>query len=127
MVGWALWALGRRAAQSLRALRASLPGMGKRDRHAVRTAYVTLRDLPGSRVMFWVVDECPFCGSRHFHPAGNLRTADPSERLGEQPAMCDPSLTYELALPPRPKKKNGKQERRKERREGKRDGLDEDW
>lgn len=126
-LGWvALWFVARWAAQSLLLPRASLPGMGKRDRHAVRTAYVTLRDLPGSRVMFWVVDECPYCGGRHFHPAGNLRTADPGERLGEQPAMCDPSLTYELTLPPRPKKKNGKQERRKERREGKRDGLDED-
>lgn len=100
--------------------------MGKRDRNAVRTAYVTPRDLPGTRVMFWVVDECPYCGERHFHPAGNLRTADPSEKLGEQPAMCDPTRTYELLLPPRPKKKTGKPERRKERRAGKLDDWDDE-
>ncbi|EYB69770.1 hypothetical protein DEIPH_ctg002orf0101 [Deinococcus phoenicis] len=102
--------------------------MGKRDQNAAHTAFVTLRDLPGTRVMFWVVEDCPYCGGRHFHPAGNLRNADPGERLGEQPAACDPARTYELLLPPRPKKKAGKQERRKERREGKRRDIDdENW
>jgi len=100
--------------------------MGKRDRTAPRTAFVTLRDLPGTRVMFWVVSECPYCTGQHLHPAGNLRTADPSERLGEQPAPCDLTRTYELALAPRPKKKNGKQERRRARREGKLPEWDEE-
>ncbi|SMB94793.1 hypothetical protein [Deinococcus hopiensis] len=93
--------------------------MAKRDRTASRTAFVTLRDLPGTRLMFWVVSECPYCAGQHLHPAGNLRTADPGERLGEQPAPCDPSRTYELSLAPRPKKKSGKNERRRARREGK--------
>lgn len=102
--------------------------MGKRDRQGPRPAYVTLRDLPGTRLMFWVVGECPYCAGRHLHPAGNLRTADPGERLGEQPAPCDPTRTYELQLPPRPKKKSGKQTRRKERREGRVSALDGvDW
>lgn len=102
--------------------------MGKRDRPGPRPAYVTLRDLPGTRVMFWVVEACPYCGGQHLHPAGNLRTADPGERLGEQPAPCDPDRTYDLLLPPRPKKKNARQERRKERRAGKlRDWDDETW
>lgn len=102
--------------------------MGKRDRSGPRPAFVTLRDLPGTRVMFWVVETCPYCGGQHAHPAGNLRTADPSERLGEQPAPCEPGRTYDLTLPPRPKKKNSRQERRKERREGKvRDWDDENW
>jgi hypothetical protein len=100
--------------------------MGKKDRHTPRMAFVTLRDLPGTRIMFWVVDECPYCGERHLHPAGNLRTADPSDRLGEVPAVCDPTRVYELALPPRPKKKAGKTERRRERQGGKRDVIDDD-
>lgn len=91
----------------------------KGDRNAVQTAFVTLRDLPGTRVMFWVVGECPYCGGRHVHPAGNLRTADPGERLGEQTAACDQARTYELLLPPRPGKKAGKDGKRRERREGK--------
>ncbi|WP_034387115.1 hypothetical protein [Deinococcus sp. YIM 77859] len=94
--------------------------MGKRDRRGLRPAFVTLRDLPGTRVMFWVVEHCPYCGGQHVHPAGNLRTADPGERLGEQPAPCEPGRTYDLTLPPRPKKKNSiRQERRRERRAGK--------
>jgi len=93
--------------------------MGKRDRLGSQPAFVTLRDLPGTQIMFWVVDACPYCGGRHVHPAGNLRTADPGERLGEQTASCDPARSYELQLAPRPKKKAGKQQRRRERREGK--------
>lgn len=99
--------------------------MGKKDRSLPRTAFVTLRDLPGTRVLFWVVDDCPYCGERHLHVAGNLRTADPGESLGEYPAPCDPARTYELALAPKPKKKQGKEARRRERREGKRQDLDE--
>ncbi|WP_346732447.1 hypothetical protein [Deinococcus radiodurans] len=74
--------------------------MGKKDRLTTRPAFVTLRDLPGTRVMFWVVGECPYCGERHLHPAGNLRTADPGERLGEVPAPCNPERLYDLQLPP---------------------------
>jgi hypothetical protein len=104
--------------------------MGKRvakgNRNGVQTAFVTLRDLPGTRLMFWVVDECPYCAGRHLHPAGNLRTADPGERLGEQVAACDPARTYELLLPSRPKKKAGKGEKRREQRTGKLGGWDEE-
>ena len=93
--------------------------MGKKDRRTPQPAFVTLRDLPGTRVMFWVVGECPYCGERHLHPAGNLRTADPGERLGEVPAPCDPERLYDLQLPPRPQRKKGKEARKKERRKGK--------
>lgn len=95
--------------------------MAKKDRHMPRTAFVTLRDMPGTRVMFWVVDECPYCGDRHLHVIGNLRSADPSDGLGEYPAPCKPERTYELTLPPRSTRKTG-------RRRGKRvDHEDEDW
>lgn len=93
--------------------------MGKKDRRnaAPALAFVTLRDLPGTRVLFWVVDSCPYCGERHLHVAGNMRSAeaDPGETLGEHPAPCDPTRPDVLSLPPRPKKKRGKQERRRER------------
>ncbi|PNY80440.1 hypothetical protein [Deinococcus koreensis] len=90
--------------------------MGKKDRQGPRIAFVTLRDMPGTQVMFWVVDECPYCGERHAHLAGNLRDADPGETLGEHPAPCRPERSYELTLPPRPKRKVGKEERRRARR-----------
>ncbi|WP_221088978.1 hypothetical protein [Deinococcus aquaedulcis] len=100
--------------------------MAKKDRRSPQPAFVTLRDMPGTRVMFWVVDSCPYCGERHLHVAGNLRTADPGETLGEVPAPCQPERPYVLSLPPRPKRKGGKEERRRERRENKRDDWDED-
>ncbi|MFC4426298.1 hypothetical protein [Deinococcus navajonensis] len=99
--------------------------MGKKDRRAPRTAVVTLRDLPGTRVMFWLVQDCPYCGASHLHPAGNLRTADPAETLGERPAPCDPARLYVLSLPPRPQKKRGKEARRRERRAGRTNDWDE--
>ena len=87
--------------------------MGKKERLANhRTAFVTLRDMPGTRVMFWVVEHCPYCGEQHAHLAGNLRSADPGETLGEHKAPCDPARTYLLELPPRPRKKKGKRSRR---------------
>ena len=94
--------------------------MGKKDRLTTRPAFVTLRDLPGTRVMFWVVNACPYCGEQHLHLAGNLRSADPGDTLGEQVAPCDPEKVYELMLPPRPRKKKGKRSRRT-------DWSDEDW
>ncbi|MVN87828.1 hypothetical protein GO986_13775 [Deinococcus sp. HMF7620] len=100
--------------------------MGKKERRTPQMAYVTLRDMPGTRVMFWVVDACPYCGERHLHVAGNLRTADPGETLGEVPAPCQPERPYILALPPRPKRKAGKEERRRARRVGKQDDWDEE-
>ena len=57
--------------------------------------------------------------------AGNIRS-DPGESLGEHPAPCQPDRTYELALPPQPKKKGGKDARRKARRDAKTDVWDED-
>ncbi|MFC3859264.1 hypothetical protein ACFOPQ_00565 [Deinococcus antarcticus] len=76
--------------------------------------------MPGTRVMFWVVNACPYCGEQHLHLAGNLRSADPGDTLGEQVAPCDPEKVYELMLPPRPRKKKGKRGRRT-------DWSDEDW
>lgn len=93
----------------------------KKDRHQPRPAFVTLRDIPGTRVMFWVVDECPYCGERHLHIAGNLRTADPGESLGEYPAPCQPDRMYELTLPPRPRKEKGRRKTKRSRWD------DEDW
>ncbi|UID69220.1 hypothetical protein DRO_0212 [Deinococcus radiodurans R1 = ATCC 13939 = DSM 20539] len=85
--------------------------MGKKDRLTTRPAFVTLRDLPGTRVMFWVVGECPYCGERHLHPAGNLRTADPGERLGEVPAPATRSASTTCNSP--------KPQRKRARRRGK--------
>lgn len=96
--------------------------MGKKGRQLPQNAYVTLRDLPGTRVMFWVVDACPYCGERHLHPAGNLRDSDPSERLGEAAAPCEPGRNYVLSLPPK-KQRKGKAGRK---RSGSRD-LEEEW
>ncbi len=97
--------------------------MGKKERQNNLPAFVTLRDMPGTQVMFWVVDDCPYCGERHLHLAGNLRSADPSDTLGQQPAVCDPERTYELTLPPRPRKKKTKAERRA----GKRSEAEDEW
>lgn len=95
--------------------------MGKKSRLANHLpAIVDLRDMPGTRVMFWVVNACPYCGEQHLHLAGNLRSADPGDTLGEQVAPCDPEKVYELMLPPRPRKKKGKRGRRT-------DWSDEDW
>ena len=104
---------------------ASAP-MGKKDRTVPRTAFVSLRDMPGTRVMFWVVDECPYCGERHLHLAGNIRDADPGETLGEYPAPCTPDRIYELALPPRPKRKAGKEERKRARRASRVSDIDDE-
>ncbi len=70
--------------------------------------------MPGTRVMFWAVEHCPYCGEMHLHLAGNLRSADPGDTLGEQAAPCDPSRTYDLTLAPRPKKKKGAGRRKKD-------------
>lgn len=88
-------------------------------------AYADLRDLPGTRLMFWVVDPCPLCGSRHIHPAGHLRD-DPRERLGEVAAPCEPGREYVLTVPPRPRKTDRKGERRKARRQGGRSDWDDE-
>lgn len=101
--------------------------MSKKSRRTVQPAYVTLRDLPGTRVMFWVVDACPYCGERHLHPAGNLRSADPGERLGEVAAPCDPERRYDLQLPPKPQRKKGKEARRKARRGGRLEADPDEW
>ncbi|UBV41802.1 hypothetical protein LAJ19_09080 [Deinococcus taeanensis] len=100
--------------------------MGKKDRRSPQLAFVTLRDMPGTRVMFWVVDTCPYCAERHVHVIGNLRTAEPVDALGEIPAPCQPERTYILSLPPKSKRKGSKDERRKARRDAKRGALDDD-
>ena len=100
--------------------------MAKKDRRSPQPAFVTLRDMPGTRVMFWVVDACPYCGERHAHVIGNLRTADPVDALGEIPAPCQPERLYVLSLPPKPKRKGGKEGRRRARRDGKREELDDE-
>jgi len=83
-------------------------------------AWVTLREMPGTRVAFWVVESCPYCTKQHFHLAG-ARDDDPEERLGEAKAPCRPEHTYILALPPRAQTKGGKRaQQRRERRENRR-------
>ncbi len=100
---------------------------GKKGRGGVEQAFVTLREMPGTRVAFWVVGSCPWCGAQHFHPAGTSRD-DPSERLGEVPAPCDPQRRYVLSLPPRPQSKGGKRaQKRRERRDGRRVEDDDLW
>ena len=100
---------------------------GKNRQGAVPQASVTLRELPGTRIAFWVVGACPWCGGQHFHPAGNSRD-DPAERLGEVPAPCDPARRYTLSLPPRPQSRGGKRaQKRRERREGRRLDDDDVW
>jgi hypothetical protein len=74
--------------------------------------YVDLMLMPGTKVLFWAVGECPYCGARHYHPAGTERD-DPGERLGEVQAPCGNGM-YILALPPRPLKKKGKKAKRRE-------------
>jgi hypothetical protein len=74
--------------------------------------YVDLLLMPGTKVLFWAVGECPLCGARHYHPAGTERD-DPGERLGEVQAGCGGG-TYILALPPRPLRKKSKKARRRE-------------
>jgi len=92
-------------------------------------AWVTLREMPGTRVMFWVVESCPYCAKQHFHLAGK-RDDDPEERLGEVKAPCQGEHTYTLNLPPRAQTKGGKRaQQRRERRENRRlarDGALED-
>jgi len=73
--------------------------------------YVELLNMPGTKVLFWAVGECPYCGARHYHPAGTERD-DPGERLGEVQAPCGLGA-YILALPPRPLRKKSKKARRR--------------
>ena len=99
-------------------------------RERAPVAPVTLRDLPGTRVLLWVVEPCPFCAGTHFHPAGRADLAEAQLRLGEAPAACDATRVYTLQVPPKPKRTRGKDERRKARRAARRaledDDLD-DW
>ena len=41
-------------------------------------------------------------------------------------APCQPDRLYVLSLPPKPKRKGGKEERRRARRDGKREELDDE-
>ena len=83
------------------------------------TVFTDLLEMPGTRVLFWAVGECPYCGSKHYHPAGVLSATllagraetDPADRLGETQAPCG-NGPYILALPPRPLRKKGKRARR---------------
>lgn len=67
--------------------------------------------MPGTRVLFWAVGECPFCGAKHYHAAGTERD-DPGERLGEVQSGCGVGA-YILALPPRSLRKKGKKGKRR--------------
>ena len=88
-------------------------------------AWVSLREMPGTRVAFWAVQECPFCGAQHFHLAG-ARGSEPEERLGETRAPCQSATgqadrIYTLSLPPRVQTKGGKRaQQRRERRDSRR-------
>ena len=83
--------------------------MGKPKPVRIPEVAVAFRELPGTRVGFWVLPVCPFCGEQHFHPAGAGK-ADPMEKLGEVEARCGRGR-YIITLPPRAK---GKKERRAE-------------
>ena len=63
--------------------------MAKKHRQpsAPQDVYVDLLLMPGTRVLFWAVGECPFCGAKHYHAAGTERD-DPGERLGEVQSGC---------------------------------------
>ena len=89
-------------------------GVAKKHRQpsAPPETYVQLLPMPGTRVLFWAVGECPYCEGRHYHAAGTERD-DPTERLGEVQAGCGGG-PYVLALPPRPARKKGKKARRRE-------------
>ncbi len=87
--------------------------MAKKHRQpsAPQDVYVDLMLMPGTKVLFWAVGECPFCGAKHYHAAGTERD-DPGERLGEVLAGCGGGA-YILALPPRPLRKKGKKGKRR--------------
>lgn len=85
-----------------------------------KLAYADLRDIPGTRVLVWAVENCPLCGKSHYHSAGSLRD-DPRAKLGEVAAPCNPERQYVLVQAPKPRKANAK------RRKGKRDRWDDDW
>jgi hypothetical protein len=71
-----------------------------------------LMTMPGTRLNFWAVGECPYCSQRHYHLAGGP-LADPRERLGEVSAPCGEGQ-YVLTLPVR-KARKGKKGARRER------------
>ncbi|AWN22846.1 hypothetical protein DKM44_06075 [Deinococcus irradiatisoli] len=89
---------------------------------SVPSVAVSFRELPGTRVGFWVVASCPFCAATHFHPAGAGKT-DPMEKLGEVEARCGQGR-YVIGLPPKPKRKK---ERRAENKRARKSGRDVLW
>ncbi len=100
--------------------------MAKPKAPSVPEVAVSFRELPGTRVGFWVVASCPFCGAQHFHSAG-AGTADPFEKLGEVEARCGQGR-YIIGLPPKPKRKKERRAENKRARKAERaawDDLDE--
>ena len=83
---------------------------------------VTFRELPGTRVGFWVLPVCPFCGEQHFHPAGANRD-DPFDKLGEVEARCHRGR-YVIGLPPRPRRKKERRAENKRARRAERGAWD---
>ncbi|ADV66458.1 hypothetical protein [Deinococcus maricopensis] len=106
-----------------------MKGKGRGSVERAPVAPVTLREMPGTRVLLWVVDPCPYCAGTHFHPAGRGDLAEAQLRLGEVPAACDAGRLYTLQVPPKPKRTRGKEERRRARREARRkmDDDSDDW
>lgn len=88
-------------------------------------AFARLAAFPGTRVVAWVVDACPYCGARHFHSAGGFKE-DPKERLGETKAPCQETAPYVIVEPPRPRKEHRKAKRKQERRQAKSAAHDDD-
>lgn len=74
------------------------------------TIAADLMTMPGTRLNFWAVSECPYCTQRHYHLAGGP-LADPRERLGEVTAPCGEG-NYILTLPARKARKGKKGARR---------------
>ncbi|PYE56683.1 hypothetical protein DES52_101488 [Deinococcus yavapaiensis KR-236] len=88
-------------------------------------AFARLAAFPGTRVLAWVVDECPYCGARHFHSTGGAKE-DPKDRLVEVKAPCQEAGEYVLAEPPKQRKGNRQAKRKQERRQAKSTPLDDD-
>jgi len=54
---------------------------------AMRSGVVGARLARGEMIYMWVVDECPYCGNKHSHPAGDA-TGDPHRYLGWKKPAC---------------------------------------
>jgi hypothetical protein len=59
---------------------------------AMEVAFVRMER--GKDVNRWIVDDCPFCGKRHYHGAGTPDMKEPI--LGGRQSHCSPGGQYLL-------------------------------